>query len=240
MSSSDNVGLTAVDVIAELLAINSDIAEVLIFEPSPTLLAQDRLGGDARSQEVLAAGLRIREQLGLPFWDAVLVSCFGAGVAAFPVLDQARFHNSPPARTIPIERLDWSAAYLDGILNETKSDTILVINSRVRLSDGGHRHIPMLDFHCPPNSRNEALALRVSSLVCPSGGYLLESGKSYHFYGKGLISERDLPAFLGHALLFSPVIDRAWIAHQLIEGACGLRISAKANSNNIPRVVAEA
>src|ERR1700686_2931447 len=119
MSNSERVGLTAVEVIAELLAINSDIAEVLIFEPSPTLLVQDRLAGNSLSQKVLATGLQIREQLGLPFWVAVLVSCFGAGSTAFPILEQARFHNTPPTRTIPIERLKWCIAYLDSILRET-------------------------------------------------------------------------------------------------------------------------
>jgi hypothetical protein len=30
---------------------------------------------------------------------------------------------------------------------------------------------------------------------------------------------------LARALLLAPIIDRAWVAHQLIERACGLRIS---------------
>ncbi len=69
------------------------------------------------------------------------------------------------------------------------------------------------------------------------GGFLLQSGESYHFYGKGLLDDRALVRFLGQALLLAPVIDRAWIAHQLIEGASALRISKKPSGSGEPVVV---
>jgi hypothetical protein len=58
-------------------------------------------------------------------------------------------------------------------------------------------------------------------------GFLVETDKSYHFYGTKLLEEKELVEFLGRALLFAPIVDRAWISHQLIELCCALRISSR-------------
>ena len=102
---------------------------------------------------------------------------------------------------------------------------ILVVSSDVKLLSRERAHIPMVDFRCPATGKNRELAIRACSLIDQAGGYLLESGHSYHFYGKSLLKPDEFLAFLGRILLLSPIVDRAWIAHQLIEGACGLRIS---------------
>jgi len=112
-------------------------------------------------------------------------------------------------------------------------------SSAVALSSGPSMHIPLIDFHCPFGRENEELSACASKLLDPKGGYLLSSGQSYHFYGKSLLNEDELPAFLGRALLLSPIVDRSWVAHQLIEGACGLRISARLPNGDVPRLVRE-
>jgi hypothetical protein len=43
--------------------------------------------------------------------------------------------------------------------------------------------------------------------------------------------------FLGRALLFAPIVDRAYLAHQLLERRCALRISAVGDEKPVPRVV---
>jgi hypothetical protein len=47
------------------------------------------------------------------------------------------------------------------------------------------------------------------------------------YYGDAMLDDRGLTRFLARCLLFAPVIDRAWVGHQLLESACALRISAK-------------
>jgi hypothetical protein len=173
------------------------------------------------------------------FWDAVILSCFGSGVAARSILEKALFHNSPPSRIVSVRKSDWSHKHLNHIMREVEAGQILVVSSRVALSDGSYSHVPMIDFHCPVSPANQEMSTQVASLLHPGGGYLLDSGKSYHFYGKSLVAEPELSASLGRSLLLSPIIDRAWVAHQLIEGACGLRISPKPESETIPTVIAE-
>lgn len=230
---------TAVDAIARLLADETDISELLLFEPSPMVPAQDRIAANDHTEALLDAGLELRRETGLPFWEALLLSSFETGEPAFPILQEARFHNQPPVRSSAIPRDAWCQESVDRFMDNRGGDSICVLSSRVRMSSGQHRHIPMLDFHSPSNRENEALARRVVEHLWLKGGFLLESGKSYHFYGKGLLYKNELAKFLGRALLFSPIVDRAWIAHQLIEGACGLRITAKPDGYFIPRVVAE-
>jgi len=239
MSNFNLMGGTAIDVLGTLLELHPEIMELALFEPPSAPLAQERLADDEGSRDIIEAGLAIRRDLGLPFWDAALLSCFGSGLVAFPVLEKALFHNSPPQRRLGVSRSDWSAHHLARVVQEVGVGRILVVSSRVRLGDGNYGHIPMLDFHCPISEANQEIAARVAHLLHPFGGYLLDSGQSYHFYGNSLIPESGFSSFLGNALLLSPIIDRAWVAHQLIEGACGLRISQKPESGAIPRVVRE-
>ena len=230
-------GLRAAELIGELLRLHPDIQTLNLFEPLPVPLAQARLGGDDTSNQILTQGLELRAAWGTPFWDAVLMSCFGRGRAALPVLMQAQFHNSGPRRDIQVESDRWKAPHWTQLMNEVASGRMLVFSSRVVLRNGEIRHIPMLDFHCPASSKNEELAVLAAGLLDTGGGFLLESGDSYHFYGRVLFDEATLVSFLGRALLMAPIIDRAWIAHQLIERVCGLRISKKSSDGDEPAVV---
>jgi hypothetical protein len=220
-------GLRAVELIGELLRLHPEVQSLSLFEPEAVPLAQARLAGDDVSNRIVCQGLGIREAYGAPFWDAVLLSCFGRGGAALPVLKQAQFHNSGPRRDLRVQAVHWGPPQWTQLLSEVAPGRMLVFSSRVSIHGGESRHIPLLDFHCPATPKNEELAALAAELLDIGGGFLLESGESYHFYGNALLDDAGLVDFLGRALLLAPIIDRAWIAHQLIERACGLRISQK-------------
>jgi hypothetical protein len=93
-----------------------------------------------------------------------------------------------------------------------------------------------LDFHCPSSAPNLELVAEALRLLDIGAGFILESGKSYHFYGRRLITDSERISFLSRALLLAPIVDRSWIAHQLLEGACGLRISRRQPSGLPPTV----
>jgi len=116
------------------------------------------------------------------------------------------------------------------------SNRMLALQSRVLLRDGNSRHIPMLDFHVPASDRSLRSVMTVLKVLRLSG-FVLLSGKSYHFYGDELMEEGELCRFLGKALLFTPIVDRAWIAHQLMASACALRVSQRPQYG-APKVVA--
>jgi hypothetical protein len=237
MTESGLVGLHAAEVISALLQVHPEIKTLSLFVPNPVPLAQERLMIDGASSEIVSKALQLREAYHTPFWDAALLSCLGRGQAATAVLNQARFHNCATRRTVHIDATRWCAPEWMRLLSEVADGEMLVFSSRVVLHDEEIRHIPMLDFHCPVSPENEDLAGSIIDLLDTSGGFLLNSGDSYHFYGKALFDEKMLVGFLARALLLAPIIDRAWIAHQLIERACGLRISRKADGGSEPIIV---
>jgi hypothetical protein len=237
MAEQRVVGLRAVELIGEILRAHPEIRWIRLFEPEPVPLAQARLPKDEVTRDIVARGIALRATYGTPFWDSVLVSCFGRGRAALPVLQQAQFHNLGRRRDLEVEADHWGAGLWTQLLGGLAPERMLVFSSQVRLHTGEERHLPLLDLHCPVSEQNEELATSASELMDIGGGFLLQSGDSYHFYGRQLLDGRALVRFLGQALLFAPVIDRAWIAHQLIEGACALRISNKPRGSGEPVVV---
>lgn len=139
-------------------------------------------------------------------------------------LGAPRFIISKTKTRFFVRRDDFSVARLHEYISALNVGQILALSSAVVTKKGHTLHVPMLDFHCQASIENDKL---VKTVLIEIGleGYVAKSGRSYHFYGKELLDERSLITFLGRSLLFCPIVDRAWIAHQLLERACGLRIS---------------
>ena len=68
-------------------------------------------------------------------------------------------------------------------------------------------------------------------------GFLLNSGKSYHFIGTSMVAESALYGLMGRLIMFNPIVDKSWVAHQLVEGYCALRVTEK--DGGIPGVIRE-
>jgi hypothetical protein len=82
----------------------------------------------------------------------------------------------------------------------------------------------MMDFGCPPSEENLPVVRSILRRLMPEGFVVLNSGRSLHSYGLVLQPESDLLAFAGKALLFAPVVDRAYVAHRLIDAQFSLRV----------------
>ena len=67
----------------------------------------------------------------------------------------------------------------------------------------------------------------VNGLLMSGSGFILNSGNSYHYISKKLTTENGLLDFLGRAILYGPLTDVRWIAHQIIERSFTLRIGMK-------------
>ncbi|HEV8719826.1 MAG TPA: hypothetical protein VGW77_04205 [Candidatus Binatia bacterium] len=233
------VGYTVTEAVAEIVHAVDDIAAIQCVLVPPSRLVQEEQRLPPETASALKTGLEIRQSYRLPFWDAVLVSCFGRPLPSRDLIGRALHHNTIPAARWRIPAEECNAEELARITTGavTRDGAVALLSSVIRKT-GETGHLPMLDFHCPYSAENQRLATEVLVALDPGPGYLIASGESYHFIGAQLITGSDLTAFLGRALLLSPIIDRAWIAHQLIEGTCALRISAKPGTTEPPRVVA--
>jgi len=158
---------------------------------------------------------------------------------AVRLLDAAAEHVSFRGR----ERiLPWASA-VSGELGRLCSEfttplgSNLTLLSEVICDDGSSRHLPMIDFHASASIPNLVIVEAVAKKLFPRGAILLESGESYHAYGKELLSEKEFRHFLGSAMLFVPIVDRAYVAHQCIEGRCALRLTQGGGKSRVPKVV---
>ena len=219
-----------VDLIRRIISMRSGVFSLVFSEFEGYELFQDRIEFDENVRKCFEQALDLRARFHLPFWDSFNLSTFNKSFVNYDFLEQTKLHNRV-ARDF-----DVTSAELSSFIQKWDDRSYLTINSKLRLIDDSIMHMPLLDFHIPVSENNQKICgavLRELKLR----GYLLVSGKSYHFYGKELVTESELMRTLATALFFSPIIDKSWIAHQLIERSCCLRITPK--YNHLPYLVEE-
>jgi hypothetical protein len=136
-------------------------------------------------------------------------------------------------------RSEISAEALGVIARSLRENQLLALASSVSVVEQGIRHIPMMDFKCSLSTKNlEVLTLLLRN-IGQRKGYLLESGRSFHYYGMELLGQEEWRVFLGKCLLMSEHVDDRYVGHQLVDGYCVLRLSAGKLRPRVPTVVAE-
>jgi hypothetical protein len=98
-------------------------------------------------------------------------------------------------------------------------------------------HIPMMDFQCPQSSENLRRVKKFLRKIGQNKGVILDSGRSYHYYGSELMHDKDFLNFLGDCLL-SDLVDRRYVGHRLKDKLGILRISGCSLRPKVPTVVA--
>lgn len=140
----------------------------------------------------------------------------------------------------------------DGILGQIEGNMEeseqLAISSKVRLVSEETAHLPMMDFEI---GKDEAGLTKVKTRLKQVGianGYILESGKSYHFYGRDVLSQEQWLDFMGKCLLTSivhtrenieQVADPRYIGHSLRRGCNTLRVTSRGEKVFVPKVVSK-
>lgn len=212
--------MKTIDIIEELL-LTDGIARLTIKEYPKQYLLQERFRFDNIESVQFEQAMIIRNKLGLPFWDSVMLTFFNNKNGSINILKNAYIHNRLKEFTKIKDTKSLRQILID------KPDLSLALNSVVEMGNGKIRHLQLLDFHIPVNNDNLPYVREILKLLNAQNGYILNSGESYHYIGYDLMKQDEFYDFLSRALLFSPIIDRAWIAHQLIERSSSLRISNK-------------
>ncbi len=233
------IGLAAPNALAVLLSSLQEVQEIRLAELRPLPPLQSRLDLTAAERFVFERALEHRSRTGLSFWDAVLLE-LPAMPDAVRLLDAAMTHVSLRGHE---RSLPWASAIAGGLERacaefQTATGASLTFLSEVRCRDGSLRHLPMVDFHAFKSAPNQRIVEAVAQRLFPEGAILLDSGESYHAYGTQLRSECEFRRFLGTAMLFVPIVDRAYLAHQLIEGRCALRLTPGGGKSLVPTVIA--
>lgn len=160
----------------------------------------------------------------------------------------------PVQFTEPGENLHWisreeflSQNVLTRLLDNLPDDAQIGVFSEVVLEDRTTAHIPMMDFSIPKSDMGLAVLRERLQRGGVHNTWLLETGESYHLYGKDLLSEEEWIHFMGTCLLTSVVhtrdnieqiSDPRYIGHSLKRGGNVLRVTTRAIKSFEPKVVA--
>jgi hypothetical protein len=228
------------EVAERVILSHKDIAYFHVLDvPVPPLL-QERSQPDCLDQPALQRSLELKSRYDMSFWDAYFIAARSdpAGMPEF--FRAALLHDNAASRLRQIRSQDASSKSLRQLEQSMEPGRMLALSSLVELRSGERHHIPMLDFHCAASSDNLPLVISALRALTNRGhGFLLESGKSYHYYGDQLLTLLDFPKFLARASLLGPIVDVRWVAHQILEGACALRIGHGHGYRQPPVVVAD-
>lgn len=224
------------DALTRVVQANPAIAVLLMVRFPLLPPGHARAQMDVSSTRALRRAMEFRTSLALPFWDAAMFAACEATEPTEGLFSAALFHNQPSSSVL----LRTETLCADQIRHAfaDSNEHVMAILSEVETYDRVKLHIPMIDFHCRESDTSRKQVETMLKAMSASG-YLLASGKSYHFIGRELLTFAEMTRFLGRALLFGPIVDRTWVAHQLIEGRAALRVSSRPGYGGPPRVIGE-
>lgn len=215
--------MNTLEVLSHIAREHLDISQFsLITFPQQRMVQFSLKPWDKREQDLFEKAIDMQKRTGLPFWNSIMLGTFNNEAYSSSLLKAALHHNVID-NMMMVDREEVCT----GIKIGCDDNRRWAINSKVVMTDGSIRHIPMIDFHIPASQQNLYVISDVCDVLGLKDGFILESGASYHYIGKNMMTEEELMLLLINALLFSPIVDGAWISHQLKEKSCSLRIDKK-------------
>lgn len=98
---------------------------------------------------------------------------------------------------------------LEKDIQETQKEGFLCLISKVKLKDGTYKHIPMIDFVISSKDKNNLSKVKkFLKFMGEKMGVILDSGKSYHYYGFNLLTEDEWNIFMSKCILLDK--DKEW------------------------------
>jgi hypothetical protein len=219
----------------ELLLAHEGVKEIRFCHYQAAPFLQQRIELNSFEQEIVATALVIRSNTKIPFWEAIFAACLKAGKSTNALLDAVLLHQGQGKVTgMSVDELR------QGALEEVSARTggNIGLSSEILFEDGDVRHLALLDLHCEISPANTDIVSEVCRRVMPGGFLLLDSGDSYHACGVNLMTNSERIECLAKSTLFAPIVDTVYVAHQLLQPASSIRISAGGKRNKHPTVVA--
>jgi hypothetical protein len=220
-SSHNSNPSNTLEVIQTIVAANPLIDALFIHRFLAPPPFDKRLHELPQAKPLFDEALRIRQLWGVPFPDALNVALLHTQAYSPEIVRAVAYHHD---MGLPHRVSRDEVVTLSGQGDASPSNQLIALSSRVGMVGRPDLHLQLLDFHIQPSAEASRLALAVLVAIKAQRGWLLDSGRSYHFISEALVDSVALQSFLARAMLFAPITDRNWIAHQLIEGRAALRI----------------
>lgn len=237
-------GCSALHLVSRFPDIFSGVKEFSFKSYRATESLEDRLNKTAdvwKVQEFLSKvnSIRNESESALPYWHAVLSHGAKSDLVNLLIKEAIRHDaDDESVQCFSFVSTDLDESALVPIVQKCASDALgLAIYSTCRTFSDSIRHIPMMDFRCEATDNNLDIiefALREMGQI---SGVILDSGRSFHYYGFHLLEESQWREYMVRASLLTPLVDGRYIAHRLLHGAAALRVNSTVGKPFIPSVV---
>lgn len=138
----------------------------------------------------------------------------------------------------------WIPDYIESSIKKLdgnfliKENQNIGISSCIHLANGIKKHILMIDFRCAVSRENEKRVLEfISETLGLEGGFLLESGRSYHFYSSDYLLGEVQWVMFNNLLIKSDLVGEVWPKLQIRNGFSILRITNSKNKPVVPKII---
>lgn len=212
--------METLDILERLIVDNQEIETLTFCSYPKQVLIQDELMLTDAEKMFVNKALKFRMDTSLPFWDSLMLSFFNNEHVPDALLYRALKHN----KNVSKNKTNNIKMIRECLSRNPEAN--LSLNSEVTLKNGETKHFFLLDFHVRRSDNNLVTISKILKIL-KLKGYIFDSGESYHFISKTLYDLEKIIDLLAKSLFFSPLIDRAWIAHQILERSCSLRVGAK-------------
>ena len=225
------LGAPAPVIYRELILAHDGATAVWVRAYSNTPSVQARLA-EPRSRQLVDVAMAYRGDAELPFWHAMMRVIERSGKIPHELLDAALFHQGPGLSTHLSRRQlsDGELATFSKLHRYASLDSWLAF-------DDQRGYLPLLDFRISPNEAHTKLVSALCQRLLPQGFVILDSGRSYHACGVVVHTKRERVDFLAKSLLFAPIVDDRYVAHQILQPSSTLRISGGDTGQRAPTVV---
>lgn len=234
--SQDEVKLLTAAVLAHVPP--SSTIRVSFVDAPPRV--QRRVIDTGANEDLIEQARTIRAAQKIPFWHALFIAgeLSSDGVST-DILRSALYHQDlGQHRALEFVVSEETPRQLADLVRRTPlhgRDSI-AIQSRVTLPDGDDRYLPMLDFTSKSDRPGSAGTVQAAAEVLGTAGILCSSARSFHFYGRSLVTREEQLEFWARALLLTPIVDERWIAHQMRAQVGLLRFSPN-EKGVVPKVI---
>lgn len=232
--SGIHTGMLAPEAYADIILSHDGVEACAICHYKTAPLLQERIQRDAFEERIIVSALKLHRETQIPFWHAVFISCLNEGGCTGPLLDAAGLHCGL-GDTERISSDQIQAGMLSRVAAPGHAN--VGIGSEVRFRNGDALHLAVLDFRCPLSPANTQIVAAICRRLMPNGFMVLDSGDCYHGCGFALSTGSERVSFLARSLFYSPIVDSAYVAHQLLQSMSSIRISSGGPRGRIPEVV---
>jgi hypothetical protein len=115
--TNPNPGLATAEVLRMLVAENPSVCSLFIFAYRHPPLLQSRLALTLDEEAIVQKAIFLREETALPFWEALMLSCFNEDRDYSRLLMESTFHHSHRDALQRIARSDVLEGRLTDVVN---------------------------------------------------------------------------------------------------------------------------